>query len=303
MNDGAPITFGGRCFSADEISLMRQAALDYAPLGITEIARTLCEWLEWKRPNGRLKNHECRLLLERLQQHGMLTLPALRRSGRRGPRTVTPDARSDPQAPIHCPLTDLQPLRLALIDESQSVLYRQYIQRYHYLGWRVPVGAHLRYFVYSAQGQILACLLWTSPAWTMAARERWIGWTPLQRSRNLQFIVNNSRFLILPWVTVKNLASAILARSARMLPRDWSEHYGYTPLLLETLVDLSRFEATCYRAANWLALGQTTGRGRMDTHHKAQPAQKRIFVFPLHRRVQQRLCTTVPVNLPLTDAD
>jgi len=303
MSDPMAITFAGRCFASDELALMRQAAIDYAPLGITEIARTICEWLDWKRPNGRLKNHECRLLLERLQQQGLLTLPVLRRSGRRGPRTVTTDTRSDSQTPIQCSLADLEPLRLTLIEDSQSSLWRQFIQRYHYLGCRVPVGAHLRYFVYSAQGHILACLLWTSPAWKMAARDRWIGWTADQRARNLQFIVNNSRFLILPWVQVKALASTILARSARQLPHDWCQHYGYSPLLLETLVDVTRFNGTCYRAANWIALGETTGRGRMDRHHKALGKPKRIFVLPLHRHVQQRLCATVPPNVSLTNAD
>ena len=303
MTDLVAITFCGRRFSPDELALIRQAALDYAPLGITEIARTICEWLDWQRPNGRLKNHECRLLLERLQHQGLLTLPVLRRCGRRGPRTVTTDTRSDSQAPIQGRLADLQPLRLTLIEESQSTLWRQFLQRYHYLGFRVPVGAHLRYFVYSAKGQILACLLWTSPAWKMAARDRWIGWTPLQRARNLQFIVNNSRFLILPWVKVKNLASTILARSARQLPHDWCQHYGYTPLLLETLVDVTRFNGTCYRAANWIALGETTGRGRMDRHHQARASLKRIFILPLHPRVQQRLCATVPPNVSITNAD
>lgn len=297
------ITFAGRCFASDELALMRQAAIDYAGLGITEISRTICEWLDWKRPNGRLKNHECRLLLERLQHQGLLTLPVLRRSGRRGPRTVTTDTRSDCPTPIQCRLADLEPLRLALIENSDSALWRQFIQRYHYLGCRVPVGAHLRYFVHSAKGQILACLLWTSPAWKMAARDRWIGWTSHQRARNLQYIVNNSRFLILPWVQVKNLASAILARSARQLPHDWSQHYGYTPLLLETLVDVTRFNGTCYHAANWITLGETTGRGRMDRHHKARGTLKRIFVLPLHRRVQQRLCATVLPNVSLTNAD
>jgi len=303
MNDPRAISFAGRCFGSDELALMRHAALDYAPLGITEIARTICEWLDWRRPNGRLKNHECRLLLEQLQHQELLTLPALRRSGRRGPRTVATDSQSDAQPPIQCPLADLQPLRLTLIDNSNSTLWRQLLQRYHYLGCRVPVGAHLRYFVYSAKGQILACLLWSSPAWTMAARDRWIGWNPDQRARNLQFIVNNSRFLILPWLKVKNLASTILARAAHQLPQDWSEHYGYTPLLLETLVDVTRFNGTCYRAANWIALGQTTGRGRMDTHHTARGTLKRIFVLPLDRRVQQRLCTTVPPIVSITNAD
>jgi hypothetical protein len=148
----------------------------------------------------------------------LLLLPALRRSGWRGPRTVTLDPRSDAQPPIHCRLPDLLPLRLTPIEESQSALFRQYIERYHYLGFRVPVGSHLRYFVHCAQGQILACLLWTSPAWKMAPRDRWIGWNSEQRARNLQFIVNNSRFLILPWVKVKGLASTIFARSARRLP-------------------------------------------------------------------------------------
>jgi hypothetical protein len=303
MNDPRTISFGGRCFSGEELALIRQATRDYAALGITEIARTLCEWLDWTRPNGRLKNHECRLLLERLEHQGLLTLPALRRSGRRGPRTVKTDTQSDAQSPIQCRLADLEPLRLTLIDSSNSTLWRQYIQRYHYLGWRVPVGAHLRYFVYSAQGQILACLLWTSPAWKMAARDRWIGWNPDQRKRNLQFIVNNSRFLILPWVKVKGLASTILARSARQLPHDWHQHYGYTQLLLETLVDVTRFNGTCYRAANWITLGQTIGRGRMDRHRQARGTLKRIFVLPLDRRVQQRLCATVSPNVPLTNAD
>lgn len=303
MNDSRAITFAGRCFSADEVALMRQAAADYAGLGITEIARTLCEWLDWRRPNGRLKNHECRLLLERLEHQGLLTLPALRRSGRRGPRTVITDTCSDSQPSMLCRLADLQPLRLSLIEDCDSSLWRQLIQRYHYLGCRVPVGAHLRYFVYCAQGQILACLLWSSPAWKMAARDRWIGWTSDQRARNLQLIVNNSRFLILPWVKVKNLASAILAHSARQLPHDWSRHYRSTPLLLETLVDVTRFNGTCYRAANWIPLGQTAGRGRMDTHHTAQRTQKQIFVLPLNRRVQQRLCATVPTKLSLSDAE
>ena len=262
MSDPLAITFSGRCFAPDEVALMRQAATDYAGLGITEISRTICEWLDWKRPNGRLKNHECRLLLERLQHQGLLTLPDLHRSGRRGPRTVTPDTRSDAQTPIQCRVGDLEPLRMTLIENSDSALWRQLIERYHYLCCRVPVGAHLRYFVHGPQGQILACLLWTSPAWKMAARDRWIGWTPDQRARNLQFIVNNSRFLILPWVKVKGLASTILARSARQLPHHWHQHYGYSPLLLETLVDVSRFNGTCYRAANWIALGKTTGRGR-----------------------------------------
>jgi hypothetical protein len=303
MNDLTAMTFAGRCFSPDELALIRQAAADYNGLGMTELARTICEWLDWKRPTGRLKNHECRLLLERLRDQGALTLPALHRSGRRGPRTVSITVESDPQSPIQTTLADLQPLRLVEVPSTDGALFRQFIERYHYLGYRTPTGANLRYFVQAGSGQMLACLQWSSPAWTMALRDRWIGWTTQQRARNLQYLVNNSRFLILPWVRVKGLASSILARAARQLVDDWRQHYGYQPMLLETFVDPARFNGTCYRAANWTDLGKTSGRGRMDHHHQNDLVPKTIFVFPLCRRVQQALCESEPPPIPIIDEE
>jgi hypothetical protein len=295
MTDPQPLTYCGRSFSPEELTLMQQAAGDCAGLGVTEIARTICAWLDWKRPNGRLKNHECRLLLERLERDGFLTLPPLRPSGRRGPRRVSIELETPPL--IDATIAELEPLRLTLVDASRSPLWRQLIERFHYLGCRVPVGAQLRYFVESGNGQILACLLWTSPAWKIAARDQWIGWNLEQRSRNLQYIVNNGRFLILPSVHVKGLASTILARSARQLSHDWSRHYGYTPLLLETLVDAERFRGTCYRAANWICLGRTTGGNRTDRLRQSTPkTPKLIFVFPLHRRAQQLLRLSPPAS-------
>ena len=162
----------------------------------------------------------------------------------------------------------------------------------------MPFGANLRYLVRSerAPEKVLACLLWSSPAWRMAARDSWIGWDDGERGRNLQLIVNNSRFLILPWVRVKGLASKILGACARQLPVDWERLYGYRPLLLETLVDGARFKGTCYRAANWIHLGQTSGRGRMDRKHAAHgEAVKDLYVYPLCRHVEQRLrCAVRP---------
>jgi len=302
MIDPYPILYCGRNFSSEDLSLMRQAARDCAGLGVTEIARTICEWLDWKRPNGQLKNHECRLLLERLQHDGFLTLPPLHPSGRRGPRRVSTDLDTPP--PIHATIAELEPLRLALVDASDSRLWRQFMERFHYLGCRVPVGAHLRYFVKSGHGQILACLLWTSPAWKIAARDQWIGWNGQQRARNLQYVVNNGRFLILPSVHVKGLASTILARAARQLLQDWRQHYGYTPLLLETLVDAEKFRGTCYRAANWIYLGQTTGGTRTDRLRQLNPrTAKLVFVFPLHRHVQRLLCFTDPPAIPSEDME
>jgi hypothetical protein len=291
-DNAMPFTYSGRRFSPEDLELMRQAAEDYAALGVTEIARTVCEWLDWRRPNGRLKNHECRLLLEQLRDEGVLTLPQLRPSGKRGPRIPTLSTISDPQTPIQCAIADLEPIRLRLIDRSEGPLFCQLIQRYHYLGYRVPFGAHLRYFVESGDGRVLAVLLWTSPAWKMAPRDRWIGWNWKQRARNLQYIVNHSRFLILPWVHVQSLASTILARAARQLPIDWQRHYGYQPVLLETLVDASRFRGTCYRAANWICLGETAGRGRMDRYHQATESAKLIFVLALSRNYRRVLCRT-----------
>ena len=303
MNNSLAITFAGRCFSPEELALIRQAAADYAGLGITEIARTICVWLDWKRPSGRLKNHECRLLLERLRDQGLLTLPALHRSGRCGPRTVSITVESDPQSAIQTTVADLQPLRLVQVLSTDGALFRQFIERYHYLGYRIPTGANLRYFVQAGSGQMLACLQWSSPAWTMAARDRWIGWSTQQRARNLQYIVNNSRFLILPWVRVKGLASSILARAAGQLVVDWRQQYGYTPMLLETLVDTARFNGTCYRAANWIDLGKTSGRGRMDRHHRNHIVPKTIFVLPLCRRVQQVLCNSDPPPIPIINEE
>jgi hypothetical protein len=289
------LTFCGRAFSSGELNLMRQIAREFSGLGVTEIARTVCELLEWTRPGGGLKNHECRQLLERLQAEGFLQLPEVRRLGGRGPRRVdvsssSSRAWSEP-APIVCAASDCEPLDLALVEGSaESRRWREQMERHHYLGCRVPFGANLRYWVRTPDRE-LACLLWTSPAWKMQARDEWIGWGDEQRRGNLQRIVNNGRFLILPWVRVKGLASKILALSARRMPRDWESHYGYRPLLLETLVDASRFRGTCYRAANWLHVGQTAGRGRMDREHKAcGDAIKDIYLYPLVRDVRQQLC-------------
>ena len=287
----APVTFCGRTFTAQEVELMRVVAHDYAGLGVTEIARTVCELLEWKRPLGGLKNHECRQLLERLEAEGMLRLPALRKLGGRGPRRVDlSQPRLEPEL-IECPVSQCEPLELALVaGPVESRMWREHMERYHYLGCRVPFGANLRYWVRNRQRE-LACLLWTSPAWKMKPRDLWIGWSDEQRQRNLQLIVNNGRFLIFPWVRIKGLASKILALSARQLPQDWHNHYGHRPLLLETLVDADRFRGTCYRAANWIYVGQTTGRGRMDREHKADgQAIKDIYVYPLVRNVSHRFC-------------
>lgn len=285
------LTFCGRTFGGPELALMRQIAAEFSALGVTGIARTLCELLDWKRPSGGLKNHECRLLLEQLQSEGFLKLPDLRTPGGRGPRRPDVSEPCVEPAPVECAASQCEPLELFLVEgKAGSRRWRALLERYHYLGCPVPFGAHLRYWVRHGDRD-LACLLWTSPAWRMQARDDWIGWSDQQRRQNLQLIVNNGRFLLLPWVRVKGLASKILALSARLIPSDWHSRYGYRPLLLETLVDTGRFRGTCYRAANWIHVGQTAGRGRMDRDHKADGhAVKDIYVYPLVRDTRLRLC-------------
>lgn len=284
----------GRVFSGDEFRLVQQIVADYPKLSVHELSLTVCELLGWKRPNGRLKGHECRAWLEELSVSGSLTLPTLQRCGPKGPQRIDKTGPIASQTDVCGPVGMLEPLRLDLVraGSDDSVYFRGWIEQHHYLGYRVPVGANLRYLVRSVDGRTLACLLWSSPAWKMALRDGWIGWSIRQREQNLQYIVNNSRFLILPWVRVSGLASKILSRCARQLPKDWQVHYGYRPLLLETLVDGARFAGTSYRAANWVLLGQTTGRGRMDRQRQATVKQKDIYVYPLCRQVQRRLQTS-----------
>lgn len=289
---GGGLTFCGRELKPEELDLIRQITREFSTLSLTELAHTVCELLEWRRPNGGLKNRECYLFLLALHSRGWL--PWLSPQPRKlRPRAAVWDELSDAQASLTGSIGDYLPLRLQLLDSSQDRrLFRQYIQRYHYLGYKVPYGAQLRYFVRSLKPPcpVLACLLFTSAAWKMAPRDACIGWSQTARQANLPLVVNHSRFLILPWVRVPNLASHILSLAARQLPRDWLAAYRAQPVLLETLVDGTRNHGGCYRAANWTEVGLTQGRGRMDRSGKAQGVRKHIFLFPLHRHWRERLC-------------
>lgn len=290
--------FFGRCFFSSDLHLIHDLARDFPALSLTELASTLCELLDWKRPNGKLKFKECRTVLERLHAEGLISLPVLRKTAPARPRKIVAGSESDPRPSRIGTVRDYAPLYLHRVEGVElSSLWNQFIDRYHYLRFRVPFGANLRYLVQSERkpGEYLACLLFSSPAWKMAPRDAWIGWNDEQRKRNLQYIVSNSRFLVLPWVSVRGLASKVLSLAARQLPKDWQRLYGYRPLLLETLVDAVRFRGTSYRAANWIRLGKTQGRGRMDCDHQAEGlAIKDIYVFPLCRDARQRLCQAHP---------
>lgn len=293
---GGGLTFCGRELKAEELDVIRQITREFSTLSVTELAHTVCELLQWRRPNGGLKSRECYLFLLALHSRGWL--PWLSPPPKKlRPRAAVWDELSDVQASIAGSIGDYLPLQLQLLDNSQDrSLFRQYIQRYHYLGYKVPYGAQLRYFIRSLEPPrpILACLLFTSAAWKMAPRDACIGWNQTVRQTNLPLVVNHSRFLILPWVRVPNLASHILSLASRQLPHDWLAAYRVQPVLLETLVDATRYHGGCYRAANWTEVGLTQGRGRMDFGGKAQGVRKHIFLFPLHRHWRERLCDRSP---------
>ena len=265
----------------------------FPKLSRTELANTVCELFSWKRPTGKLKSVECRQFLERLDEKGTIRLPVSRKQyANRGAVKVQRTGKADIQPTISVKLKELSPILLTRVDSrKQRQLWYEYVDRYHYLGYQLPFGAQLRYFIKAgATNDILGCFQFSSPAWKMAPRDQWIGWTDEQRKFNLQKIINNSRFLIFPWVEVKNLASSVLALAVKTVPDDWQRCYGYRPVLIETLVDRKRFRGTCYKAANWIHMGKTTGRGRMDRDNKQQGASvKEIFVYPLTSRFRQEL--------------
>jgi hypothetical protein len=298
---GDGLAFCGRALTEEELGLIRGITREFPSLAWTELAATICELLQWRRPNRGLKTRECYLFLRELHRRGWL--PWLTAPQPRARRTPLAKLASPPAAPspnsLTGPLDQYQPIQLHLIrNPEQRRLFRQYLDCDHYLGYRAPYGAQLRYWVRPAQPELppLAALLFTSAAWRMAPRDSWIGWSDAVRQRNLPQVVNHSRFLILPWTRIPNLASHILSRAAQQLPDDWLAHYGIEPVLLETLVDPARYRGICYRAANWIEVGMTQGRGRMDRSGRAPGTRKQIFLYPLHRHWRQRLCAPPPAE-------
>lgn len=289
-------SFCGQRVSAEALSLIQRIAEDFGGLSRTEIASTVCELLHWHRPTGKPKTVECREFLETLHNGGQIRLPERRSRRPRGSGDKAPSTRfGEFGTSIEGMLQSFGPVEIEpLLTPSDHALWRELMQRYHYLGYRIPFGAHLRYFVriLTPHPIRVGAMQFSSPAWRMAARERWIGWSDEARRCNLQQIVMNSRFLIFPWVHIHNLASCALAMAARRVPEDWQARYHVRPLLLETLVDPARFTGTCYKAANWIDVGQTTGRGRQDREHQRHGrCPKTIFLYALTADARQRLST------------
>ena len=278
----------GREFGDDELARIRALATEP---GTTRraISRRVCEELGWRKPDGGLKEMSCRVALLRMQTDGLVRLPAPLHRSSNTTRTTPRTPEAEPRAPLLAGAGELRALRLEPVaTRRNSRLWNEYVDRYHYLGYQPLPGAQLRYFARAEEG-LLALLGFGGAAWKTAPRDAFIGWTAHQREARLPLVANNARFLILPWVCSRLLASKLLGLAARRLPGDWYARYGYRPVLLETFVEKERFLGTCYRAATWLCLGDTRGRGKLDTAHACAVPVKRVWVLPLTPRFRQRL--------------
>lgn len=279
----------GRLFPPEELERIRRLIASEAKLNRAQLSRVVCDELDWRMANGGPKEMSCRVAMLKMHREGLITLPPpLKRNGN-GRVRVTLTSASDPQPPISAAAGELEPLRFWIVKTPpDSALWNELIERHHYLGYTPLPGAQLRYVVFSG-ARLLAALGFAAAAWALAPRDRFIGWTAEQRKRNLRFVVNNARFLIPPWIPSPNLASKLLGMAARRLPDDWEQRYGYRPLLLETFVDASRYRGTCYRAANWVDVGVTQGRGKLDREKRRALPVKRIFLYPLDPSFRDRL--------------
>ncbi len=285
------IVQGGREVSADEIELIRKTVGPLQGLSRRELVHTVCEHLEWFAATGAYKLDSCAKLLEKLEAQGRIQLPTKRakRNYRKCSYVLTP--RTDPQPEICGELSEVKPVELKLVaDQEESSTFNEYVERYHYLGYKKPFGCRLRYFLVSSQGQ-LGCLLLAGAAKSITVRDKWVGWNEQQRLRNIAWVVNNSRFLIFPWVRVRHLASHVLGMLTRRVSQDWYERWGYRPVLMETFVDPARYQGTSYRAAGWSFLGQTTGEGLIRPGRSYTTTPKLVYVRGLDHDFRSKLCS------------
>jgi len=285
-------TYRGRTVNAAEIQFIQQLIAENPRLSRRRLSAKLCLAWNWVQANGQPRDMVCRGLLLGLHRTGLIALPAKRMS------PPNPLARRVPPSPlenqswdrVECQLSELGPLEIRQVRRTAAEpLFGSLMQAHHYLGYTQPVGEQLKY-VYYARGQPVACMAWSSSPRHLGARDRFIGWSAAQRRANIHLLAYNTRFLILPWVRVPHLASHLLARTVRMISADWQQLYQHPLYLLETFIDPERFRGTCYRAANWILVGQTTGRGKNDQTNRVNRSRKELWVYPLGKSFPQSLC-------------
>ena len=278
------ITIRGRTLTAADIEFMQEVIRTHWKQGRSFISREICAQWGWVQANGRLKEIACREVLRGLAEKGEVELPPARGVGRRkgvmGRKAAESMLGLRPRA-IEGSLQSLLPIDVRMVRGTRhEKQYRQLVEQHHYLGYRQIVGEHLKYMAFSGN-RPLACLRWGAAAWKVSGRDEYIDWTAEARKQNLPLVADNTRFLILPWVRVPHLASYLLGQQARVIAAEWERVYGHPVVLLETFVDKERFKGTCYRAANWVWVGETKGRGKYDRYNQGGEPVKDVYVYPL----------------------
>jgi hypothetical protein len=283
--------YRGQEIDSEQIAFLREFIREHPTSSRWKLSRQLCEALGWKQANGALRDVVCRGLLLMLERAGQIELPPVRRQirGQRRTGRPRPPAMLIDTTPVEGPLQQLVPIEIQQVRRTaDEPLFNSLMEHYHYLSYEQPVGEHLKYLAW-AQGRPIACLAWSSAPRHLGSRDRFIGWDAAARRRNIQLIAYNTRFLILPWIQVPHLASHILSRIARQLSQDWERLYHHPIYFLETFVDPERFRGTCYRAANWVLLGRTTGRGKDDHTNRPNRSIKEVLGYPLTPRFREFL--------------
>jgi hypothetical protein len=282
----------GRIITAEDVIAINELVQIHPDWSRRRLSRETCVNWDWRNVKGELRDIACRTVLLRLHRAGEITLPAGRHNGNNHRHQDCVVEVDVDETPIRVNLSELGPVKLVVVRTGsvEHRLFKYLVHRHHYLGLgRIP-GETISYMAFSACGRPLSCLLFAAPAWKTAGRDSFIGWTSAQREANLSFLANNTRFLILPWIKVKCLASHILSLALRRIRTDWTDKYGHDLDLLETFVDCSRFSGTCYKAANWTWVGSTAGRTRNDRQHRISTSIKDVYVYSLNRYFRRRLC-------------
>jgi hypothetical protein len=285
----AVLKYRGRVVTPADVRFIRELIAANPQSSRRALSRKLCEAWGWVQPNGELRDMVCRGMMLALHRAGHIALPPAQWKLKRAYRRERPAAVLVDSSPLRCSLGQLEPPSFRQVRRTgEEPLFNHLIAAHHYLGYTRPVGEHLKYLVYTGSRPV-ACFAWSSAPRHLGPRDRFIGWSKEARRKNIRYVAYNPRFLILPWVEVKHLASHLLGRMARMLPGEWERVYGHPVYFAETFVDPSRFRGTCYRAANWVYLGRTTGRGKDDQTRRPNRPLKDVLGYPLDRRFQKLL--------------
>lgn len=292
MSDEGAQWIGGRWCGAEDLNQVRAAITQNPGWSRYRLSRELCRQWQWVRPNGQLADMAARHFLLKLHQRELIRLPPLQRASPNRMRHRRLERVELDRRPVMASLGELGPLELHEVsaDPPRRALFESLLAQEHYLGYRSAVGENLKYLLCTEAGRPLAAWLFGAAAWRCSARDRWLGWKEEHRAVRLGLLTNNTRFLIPPWVRVKDLASWGWARVSRRLAKDWLAKYGHRIELVETFVDTSRFSGVCYAASNWTLVGRTQGRGRGDRDRQLQVAPKAVYVYPLSRHFRERLC-------------